>query len=215
MAHRAITQFKAVQKFPRFDIDINLSQFQKIKKDLLDKNLIGKIRQGKFAGYDCGNISIRANSEEGLKIIITGSQTSGKQEVPAEDLCLVENYESDNFMVEFLGFAAPSSETPLHWEIYKSNTQIGAVIHAHIMEDSFFYNSVLDFFLKNNLPLSRFPSKTKEIGFEIADLIKNKGFGDIIGMLNHDGGFGLLSAGKSLENAAEKLIKFCNKLNNF
>lgn len=209
-----VIKFQAVQISGDFGIEINLSQFKKIKKDLLDKNLIGKIRQGKFAGYDCGNISIRDNNSSDLKIIITGSQTSSKPIARLEDFCLIENYNPEKFWIEFSGTASPSSETPLHREVYKSDSQVRAIIHAHIMEDDPFYNFAPDFFLKNNLPFSRLPSKTKEIGIEIADLIKNKGFGDIIGMLNHDGGFGLLSAGESLENAAEKLIKFCSNFNN-
>ncbi|OGF22502.1 hypothetical protein A2Y83_05560 [Candidatus Falkowbacteria bacterium RBG_13_39_14] len=209
VSNNKVIKFNAIQSLPYIDLAIDLSQFVCCRKNLQNKKLIGRIEAGEFAGYDCGNISLRlrnGNGNHNFRFVISGSQTSSKREFNSSDVALIEEYDSGSFSVKYSGTAIPSSETPLHGSSYKADPRIGAIIHAHIFESSPFYEQCQSFFLRHGLPLTYCPSKTAEIGEEIISLIREKGHGDIIGMLNHDGGFGLLSFGENLKIAYSKLL---------
>lgn len=191
----------------------DISEFCRYKSALREKGLIGTLESGKFQGYDCGNMSIRVAMNGGkLNVLITGTQTSGKSATALEDFALVLNYDVKSFLIKSRGMSKPSSEAPLHWAAYEADRKIMAIIHAHVFEYDPLYKHVLTFLKANNMPLTLTPSKTLEIGLEVKDLIKNKGYKDVIGMLNHDGGFGLLSLGTNMREAYLKLIHFQKQL---
>jgi len=193
----------------------DISQFQKYKPGLLKRKLIGTLEKGNFYGYDYGNMSIRmSDNKGGLNVLITGTQTSGKVDVVLEDFAVILEYNPDLFLIRSYGMAVPSSEVPLHWSAYMANGNIGAIIHAHIPEYDQLYKLVLGFFNKKFLPLARAAGGTKEIGLEVSDIIRKSGYKDIIGMPNHNGGFGLLSLGKDMEEAYSKLIELHGELAN-
>lgn len=207
-----IIKFKLEHKHKPL-VGVDISQFCRYKLDLLKRELIGTLKEGEFAGYDCGNMSVRmVNDENELNVLITGTQTSGKLTVALNDFALILKYDPDSFLIKSCGMAKPSSETPLHWSAYEANPDINAIIHAHIFEYSPLYKHVLDFLKRKTLPLMQTPSKTREIGFEIGNLIRKRGYEDVIGMLNHDGGFGLISMGQNMKEAYSKLIRFQEQL---
>jgi len=197
-------------------IGIDISQFKIYKSLLLKRGLIGTLKEGEFAGYDCGNLSVRTmNDKSELNVLITGTQTSGKPKVILNDFALILEYDSDSFLIKSCGEIKPSSETPLHWSVYEADPKIKAIIHAHIFKYNSLYKYVFSFFERNQLPLTQTPSKTREIGFELRDLIKEGRHKDVIGMLNHDGGFGLISTGESMEVAYARLIRFHEQLSSY
>jgi len=71
-----------------------------------------------------GNISIRLDS---TRVLITAAGIS-KGRMEAGDLLIVDM--SGNPIISWKGLA-PSSETPMHLEVYKQRPEINAVIHAH------------------------------------------------------------------------------------
>jgi L-ribulose-5-phosphate 4-epimerase len=210
-----VQQFKIEHTFKHLK-NIDIREICKCKSILLERNLIGKLTEKEpvkeFIGYDCGNISIKLQDNP-LQILITGSQTSSKTQATLDDFSLVYSYDPQKFSVRSEGTSKPSSETPLHWSAYQANPDINAIIHAHIFNYDPLRQNVEKFFMKNSMPLTHSPSKySSAIGSEITKIIKEGGYENIVGMLNHDGGFGLISMGKNLGDACKKLIKFHDNL---
>jgi hypothetical protein len=191
--------------------NIDISDFSEYKKSLLDKNLIGTLREGKFSGYDCGNMSIRLGDDNCL---ITGTQTSSKLPITLDDFAIILDYNTNSFLVKSYGMVKPSSEAPLHWSAYQADPSIKAVIHAHIFDYDLLYERAINFFSREGLPVTKATGGTKEVGVEVLDLIKERGYENVIGMSNHSGGFGLLSMGLDLKDAYLKLIDLQDKLLN-
>ncbi len=76
--------------------------------------------------YSCGNLSFR--TKKGM--IITGSAVDlGK--VKEKDLVEVVKCNKKKFSLEALGLKEPSSESFIHFEIYKRRKEVNAVFHGH------------------------------------------------------------------------------------
>ncbi len=219
MTHQTptILKFKPLNRFENLSgidiLGVDISELINYRHYLRRKGLIGTLTEGAFSGYDYGNLSIRvADAEKKFNMLISGSQTSGKEFVTLDDFTLVKNYVASEFSVYSVGMVVPSSETPMHWAAYEANRSIEAIIHAHICEYNPAYGRTWEFFEDNRLPMTTSPSKTKEIGLEIEKLIKEVGFDNVVGMLNHDGGFGLLSMGTNVEDSYNRLVGFYERL---
>jgi hypothetical protein len=206
-----VVKFKMEHEY-RCLSDEDISQFGKCKPSLLKKNLIGTLKKGEYKGYDCGNMSVRIMNGKELNVLITGTQTSGKPDVVLDDFALILDYSPNLFLVKSYGMVKPSSETPLHWSVYEACSDVKAIIHAHIFEYDPLYEYAARFFKERELPLTLKPGGTIEIGLEIKNLVKKVGYKKIIGMLNHNGGFGLLSMGKDMKEACSKLIRLREEL---
>lgn len=73
-----------------------------------------------------GNISVR--TAEGMLIKAGGVPF---RELEKKDIVLVVGYDRKKNVASAYGRLEPSSETPMHWLIYRNFPKIAAVIHAH------------------------------------------------------------------------------------
>ena len=133
--------------------------------------MIGILYEGQWTGYDYGNISFRISKG----ILISGSQTSGKKDVDIDDFTYVVDYDSKSSTAKWFGKKTPSSETPLHWSVYKTIPDINAVIHGHITEEDSLFSKAPAFFEECGFPLTQSRSKSNTIGEEFSKLIKKRG----------------------------------------
>ncbi len=77
---------------------------------------------------NAGNISIRY----GLGMLIkSGGSSLGS--IERENVVFVSFYDAEENTAISSGVFEPSSETPMHWMIYSSFPEIGAIVHAHDM----------------------------------------------------------------------------------
>ena len=226
---------------------IDIKEIAKYRQELWNFKLIGLLKKGQWANYDYGNISFRMPKlyqkyiEKDSVIcanpaFISCSHTSRKLEISMHDFALVvdyitDNHDPDKFEVMYLGISPPSSEIPIHMSAYLADENIGAVIHAHIVNEDYaldaktpyFSPDVLDFFQKLRFPCTKLRSKTKESGEEICRIIKGMNCKiakdiPVIGMPNHDGGVGIIIIGKDFKEAYYKtfdfydnFLRFCRK----
>ena len=79
-----------------------------------------------FSRGNEGNISLRF--QEGMLISAAGSNL-GK--LDKEDIVYVKNYDMLHNTAYIYGKKEPSSETPMHWLIYKEMKNVGAILHIH------------------------------------------------------------------------------------
>ncbi|MBI5332004.1 MAG: class II aldolase/adducin family protein [Candidatus Aenigmarchaeota archaeon] len=209
---------------------IDIKEIAEYRRELWNHELIGVLKKGQWTGYDYGNISFRMpmSSQEQKGVFLSCSQTSSKPEISMHDFALVIDYDSDKFEIRYIGAESPSSETPIHLSAYLADENIGAVIHGHIVNENYaldkntpyFPPHVLDFFQKNKLPCTKLRSKTKESGDEIFRIVKDMRYVHtkdipVIGMPNHDGGFGLIILGKDFKEAYDKTLEFYGNLLKF
>lgn len=185
-------------------LTIDLQQLNMIRQPLLLHGLIGKFTEGQWLGYDYGNFSIRDNEQ----VIISCSQTSSLPIISKDDLAVITGYDAESFTVEYFGKKVPSSESSLHFSAYQERADLGAVVHGHILDFDPVHRDIAEYFLENNLPLTTSPGKSQDIGCELKNLIHGQPQIKIIGMLNHDGGFGVLSLSTSFSEACQQLIDF-------
>jgi L-fuculose-phosphate aldolase len=71
-----------------------------------------------------GNLSVRIDEE---RILITPSGAS-KGRMRVDDLLVLD---AQGHLIESGQRSKPSSETPMHLEVYRQRSDVGAVIHAH------------------------------------------------------------------------------------
>lgn len=76
-----------------------------------------------FCKYKSGNFSIR----EGKYILITPSGIQ-RSKMTTKDICVMD---IDGTILEISGHLKPSSEYPMHLEIYKSIPALRAIVHTH------------------------------------------------------------------------------------
>jgi len=190
---------------------LDLHALNSIRQPLLAHGLIGKFTEGPWAGYDYGNFSLLDDG----KIIVSCSQTSSLPAVSKDDLAVVAGYDAESFTVDYFGTKVPSSESSLHFSAYQARPNLGAVVHGHILDFDPAHEAIAAYFLANDLPLTTAPGKSREIGQELKSLIHQRQQITIIGMLNHDGGFGLLSLGSSFSEASQQLVDFQSRLNSW
>lgn len=189
-------------------LSIDLHELNTIRQPLLSQGLIGKFTEGQWVGYDYGNYSLLDDG----KIIVSCSQTSSLPVVSKDDLAVVAGYDAQSFTVEYFGKKVPSSESSLHFSAYQARPDLGAVVHGHILDFDPAHKAIAEYFLANDLPLTKSPGKSREIGQELKALIEQQPQTTIIGMLNHDGGFGLLSLSASFSEASRQLVDFQGRL---
>lgn len=91
------------------------------------RDLIGQ-HPGRYEGAGFGNISARL-PDGGF--VITGTQTGGKAQLSAQDLCVVRRVSVAENRVWSHGPMSPSSEAMTHAAIYGLDRRIQWVFHAH------------------------------------------------------------------------------------
>ena len=175
--------------------DQDFIQINSCREKLFGMGLTGAYPDG--IGF--GNLSIRYHKNE---FIISGSATGNFENLTKEHYSLVKDYDILKNSVFCEGFSKASSESLSHAIIYDSNPKVNAVIHIH-------HNDMWERYL-NDLPTTDNKAEfgTPEIALEIKKLA-NQSSGIII-MGGHPEG--IISYGKSLNEAEEIILKYFNKL---
>lgn len=83
-----------------------------------------------YPGGSYGNLSFRVESEK-LPFLITASRIGLKNDLDKHSFVLILNCDLSAKTVTVSGNREPSSETLLHYAIYKQRPEIGAVFHGH------------------------------------------------------------------------------------
>jgi L-ribulose-5-phosphate 4-epimerase len=101
---------------------------------LFTLRLVGQDPQ-RYDGAAYGNISARVppwDAEPGWRaFVVTGTQTSGKETIGADDLCIVSAYDYDRNRVASRGLVLPSSESLTHGAVYDLWAATRFVFHVH------------------------------------------------------------------------------------
>ena len=82
----------------------------------------------RYQGAAYGNLSQR---QEGNSFLVTGSQTSGLEQLETSHFCLVKEFSVTRNMLVAEGPSNPSSEAMTHGMVYRQLPAINAVVHVH------------------------------------------------------------------------------------
>jgi ribulose-5-phosphate 4-epimerase/fuculose-1-phosphate aldolase len=83
--------------------------------------------------HECGtagNLSIKINTNP-IQFIITGAGLTTKNQLENQHFVLVEDVDIENRIVHATGCREPSSETMLHFQIYRNLQNVTAIFHGH------------------------------------------------------------------------------------
>ena len=134
-----------------------------------------------LAGGNFGNMSIRY----GRGMVITATNVS-LGSLSDDDVVEVRDYDPVRNVAMAIGLQQPSSETPMHWMIYRAFPETGAVIHVH--------GSSKGVETEKDLPPG-----TLELGMEAIGALKGH---NPITLKNH----GPVAIGYTLEDALHRLV---------
>jgi len=146
--------------------------------------------------WSVGNLSFR--KREGF--IITGS-SKDMAKINIEKLAFVKKCDLKKKEVHVQGLTLPSSETFLHWFIYKKRKGVKAIFHGH-------NHKILEEATKLKIVQTKKekPYGTIQLAKEVLKVLNKNNF---IILKNH----GFLSLGKSMKEAGELAIRFLKKCN--
>jgi S-methyl-5-thioribose-1-phosphate isomerase len=159
-----------------------------------EKNLAPPYPDGSF-----GNLSFRIKKGEN-RFIITGSRIGLKSSLTNDSFVEVANCDFENKIIYVNGTREPSSESMLHFAIYKARPEINSIFHGHCVE------------LLENASKLKIPTTSKEESYGTIELINsvleiiNKN--NIIMMKNH----GFIAMGKTMKEAGEITLKYLEKI---
>ncbi len=150
----------------------------------------------KLEGTDrsLGNLSFRLKPHSPA-FVITASALSSKEKPVAGDFVKVVESDSTQKIVFAEGTRDPSSESMMHYEIYKRREDVGAVFHGHDQE-IITHASLL------GLPETQKeePSGSVELLSEVMKILDDE---DFLVMKNH----GFLSLGKTMDEAGNLALR--------
>jgi L-ribulose-5-phosphate 4-epimerase len=164
------------------------------------RNLL--MKQGYIGMYDngigFGNISMRIDEHT---FMISGSATGGIKELTADHYALVTDFNLTHNQLTCKGMTTASSESLTHASIYACSKETNAVVHIHHKEK---WSSLFNHAATTDPSIAY---GTPEMAFAIQNLILQDKVGPskIIVMGGHEEG--LISYGKTLEEAAMAFLK--------
>jgi L-ribulose-5-phosphate 4-epimerase len=164
------------------------------------RNLL--MKQGYIGMYDngigFGNISMRIDEHT---FMISGSATGGIKELTADHYALVTDFNLTHNQLTCKGMTTASSESLTHASIYACSKETNAVVHIHHKEK---WSSLFNHAATTDPSIAY---GTPEMAFAIQNLILQDKVGPskIIVMGGHVEG--LISFGKTLEEAAMAFLK--------
>lgn len=163
---------------------------REVSRSTLVPLLIGaskKLREKGIVRDRYGSISLRTIS--GMLITAGGSRLDS---IGIEDIVEVRDYDPARNSVIAIGIKEPSSETPMHFLIYRGFQSVNAVIHLHDY-------SVLD---REDLVSTEreFPYGTIELAMEVIKALKRSNYVLIKG-------HGSVCMGKSLDETLDKVFE--------
>jgi len=160
---------------------------------------------GHYDELDIGFGNLSTRSGEPGQFLITATQTGHIEHTNTEHYSLVTGFDIDRNEVFCTGPAQASSEAMTHAAIYELDPSIGAIVHVHS-------KSLWDQYL-HVLPTtnSAVTYGTPEMAAEFGRLYRESAFGSdgIAVMGGHDEG--LISVGKTPEQAATKILTLAEK----
>ncbi|HTY13399.1 MAG TPA: class II aldolase/adducin family protein [Candidatus Omnitrophota bacterium] len=158
-------------------------------RKFIDEGLMPEYPGGCF-----GNLSCRT---AGNKFVITASG----MKAPDDDgsFCAVEAVDADKFEVTVKGKKAPSSETVLHYKIYRARPEVNAIFHGHCQ-------TILDRAGSLGVPVTEkgSPYGTAELAEEA---LKALGKGDFVILKGH----GFVSVGHSADEAGSRALEYLER----
>ena len=161
---------------------------------LFEKNKLAPL----YKGGSSGNLSFRTKTGKN-EFIITASHTALRENMSDTDFSEVIFCDERNNFVKANGIKTPSSETILHYLIYKNRPEINAVFHGHSPEIT--ANAE-----KLNIPVTEKNEEygTINVAFSALKLMRNH---DFIVLKNH----GFVAGGKTPEETYKKIEYFLNQ----
>lgn len=149
-----------------------------------------------YPGGSAGNLSFRLEKGSN-EFIITGTKIGLKSELNHEKFVLVRNVDLEKKRVQVSGLIEPSSESMLHWAVYKARPEINAIFHGHSEKLLLLSEKMPWTKTKNEVPYGS-PDLVEEVLHVLGNnnfiIIKNHGFLSL--------GISMLEAG---DNALSKL----------
>ncbi len=137
-----------------------------------------------------GNLSFR--TEDGF--IITASGMKNKENLDNDCFVRVKNYDSKSNTVYVEGNRQPSSETIMHFLIYKRRKEINAIFHGH--NDTIMANAEK---LKLPITAKEHEPGSIELASETARIVKKN---NLVIIKNH----GFISLGKTMKEAGKRAL---------
>lgn len=151
--------------------------------------------------YSSGNLSFRVKNNS---FIITASSLKSKSNLKKDDFVLVKSCNLKRKLVYALGSKLPSSESMLHYAIYKKRKDVNAIFHGHFPSREF-EEKLIDCakLFRNKIKIG-FTKREEEFGTlelvnSVLEVLNKKNF---IVMKNH----GFLSLGRNMKEA-ERITK--------
>ena len=157
-----------------------------------------------YPGGSSGNLSFRIKTGS-INFIITASHTALRENMPDSDFTEILSYDENKNLITGKGTKEPSSESIMHYIIYKNKPDINAVFHGHSPE-------IMKFADQLKIPVTKkeFEYGTGKLAKEALKLLTKHNF---IILKNH----GFISLGKTVQEAGNLTIKFlnnCKSINN-
>jgi len=145
-----------------------------------------------------GNLSFRIKKNT-HSFVITAANTKLDKKTKDEDFVIVKSVNMKKKIVFCIGMKKPSSESILHYLIYKSRKDANSVLHAHCRKIS--KNAAK---LKIIETKKEYPYGTVKLAKSVLEIIENEKF---IEMKNH----GFVSLGKNIDEAGNLALRLYQK----
>jgi len=183
-------KFKVIFGKKAYPKNNKISELKKWFKIFRDKNL-APVENGQAGG----NLSFRIKNGE-LPFIITGTQIGLEHTIDNSMFVKVLNCNFDKKIINIEGLREPSSESFLHYAIYKARPDVNSIFHGHSTE-------ILSNYKKFNLICTKkeVPYGSIELVDSILEILdKNTNF---LIIKNH----GFLAFGKTMQKAGELTVR--------
>lgn len=152
-----------------------------------------------YPGGSFGNLSFRIRNDTN-NFIITGSRIGLKNSLTNDSFVEVVNCDFENKIIYVNGTREPSSESMLHFAIYKSHPEINAIFHGHCAE-----------LLENSSKLE-IPTTSKEESYGTMELVNSVleiiDKNDMVMMKKH----GFIALGTTMEEAGEIVLTYLERI---
>lgn len=189
-----ITKFETTFVSKTIPTDFRIDQLRKYAEHFTAYNLAPP-----YPGGSHGNMSFRIVAEED-PFIITASKTALFDPLRDKDFVKVDFVDFENNRVEAHGERLPSSESMIHFGIYRIRKDVNCILHGHSPE-----------ILANGEKLE-IPETENEVPFGTFELVEQvlevAEIHDFLVMKNH----GFISMGKSMEEAWSNIESYLKKL---
>lgn len=158
----------------------------------------------RYGGDGFGNISVRV---DGLRFLISGSQTGYIDYLTARDLALVEGFNVHKNKLLASGLTKPSSESMTHGVCFQAFTEIAAVVHVHSPDIWQAVDALALPFTDQAIPYGT-PQMARAVN-ELLDKHYQISQPTIFAMKGHEDG--IVAVGKSLESCTSSLLDCLNQ----